>query len=231
MDGFLVQDHALDELGVVDGTALLLDNLDVVHVDDEAGAPLLGDRPDRLHGDVREHFAGLVGDLGAERGRGDTLQLLGVLGGDLERVLLQNLQGLLGRHPEARRYDRRVHVGVQKLLCLLQQLSRQHDGGGGPVAALGVLGLGHLHQHLGRGVFHVDLLEDGHTVVGDDHVAHGVDEHLVHAAGAQGAPDGVRDGLRRRDVVLVGALALLTARSLLEDEYRGLSSHHFPFLH
>ena len=43
VDRFLVDDDAVDELGVVHGTAVLLDDLDVVHVDDPLAVDLLGD--------------------------------------------------------------------------------------------------------------------------------------------------------------------------------------------
>ncbi len=42
------------------------------------------------------------------------------------------------------------------------------------VPSLDVLGLAELHQHLGRGVDHVHLVQDGGAVIGNRHLAFGI---------------------------------------------------------
>ena len=116
-----------------------------------------------------------------------------------------------------------MDVLLDQALGLLQQLAREDHRGGGAVAAFLVLGLGDLDDHLRTRVLDVDLLEDGHTIVGDDDVAHGVHEHLVHPLGPERRAHSVGDGLGRGDVVALGSLALFPCGPLLEDEDRNLS--------
>ena len=113
-----------------------------------------------------------------------------------------------------------MDVGVDEVLGLLEELSCEDDGGGGPVSALGVLGLGDLDDHLGGGVLDVQLLEDGDTVVGDDDVADGVDHHFVHSFGSEGGPYGVRYGFRGVDVAELRLFVLAPLGPLFENDDR-----------
>src|SRR5207249_11455198 len=112
------------------------------------------------------------------------------------------------------------------VLGLLEQLAGQDDGRRGAVAGFLVLGLRDLDEHLRRGVFDVNLLEDRDAIVRDDDVPEAVHEHLVHSAGAQGRANRIRHGLRGGDVVELCSLAALAARPFLQDEYRRTCWHH-----
>ena len=85
------------------------------------------------------------------------------------------------------------------------------------------LGLGDLNDHLCSGMFDVHLLEDGRTVVGDDHVSHGVHEHLVHALGSQGGANSIGHGLRSSDVVGLCCATSGSLSAVFENENRSLS--------
>ena len=111
-----------------------------------------------------------------------------------------------------------MDVGVDQGLGLLEQLSGQDDAGRGSVSALGVLGFGDLDDHLGGGVLDIDLLEDGHSIVGDDDISDGVDQHLVHSLGSEGGPDRVGHGLGGADVVELCFLVFAPLRALFEHD-------------
>ena len=91
--------------------------------------------------------------------------------------------GLVGSQPETFADDGRMNILLYEVLAALEELASDDDGAGGAVVAVLLLGLGNLDNHLGRGVLDVHLLEDGSTVVGDYHIPHAVDQHLVHALG------------------------------------------------
>ena len=168
--------------GAYDAADLLLD-ADVLGVD----LPVLGDRLAGLHDGAGQGPLLVPDGFAGEGGPGDLAEDLVVVGVDSDPV--EDLDGFLGSHLVSVGDDGGVDVGVDELLGLLEQLPGEDDGGRGPVPALGVLGLGDLDDHLGGGVLHVDLLQDGDAVVGDDDVPDGVDEHLVHSLGAEGRPD------------------------------------------
>src|SRR2546425_5399125 len=184
---FLVDDDAVDECRVRDRTALLLDDLDVVIVDEVRSVGfLLGDRRDRLHGDVRQELLVATCGLGRHRGHPDLLQSIEVLDRDFRRDLLENLVGLVRGLAIPGRDHGRMDVLVDEVLRLLEQLACQDHGRRGAVAGLLVLGLRDLDEHLRGGVFDVNLLEDRDAIVRDDDIPEAVYEHLVHAARAQG---------------------------------------------
>ena len=97
-----------------------------------------------------------------------------------------------------------MNVLVEEFLRTLQEFAGDDHRGGGAVSDLVVLGLGHFHHHLGGRVLDIHLLENGDTVVGDDHVADAVHEHLVHALGSKGCPYCTCNRLRGGDVHALG---------------------------
>jgi len=101
-----------------------------------------------------------------------------------------------------------MYTLVNQVLGFLQQFTGQNDGGSRSIPTLCVLGLSHFHYHLGCWMLHVNLLEDGDTIVGDDNVPHRVHEHLIHALGTQGGPHRICNGFGSGDVVGLGFLIL-----------------------
>src|SRR5881296_3458314 len=224
---FLVDDDPVDQLRVRDRTALLLDDLNIVIVDEvRPVGSLLRNRRHRLHGDVRQEFLVAAGGLGRHRGHPDLLKGVEFLDGNLRRDLLENLVGLVRGLAITGRNHGRMDVLVDQVLGLLEQLPGQDDGGRRAVAGFLVLGLRDLDEHLRRGVLNVDLLENRDAVVGDDDVPEAVHKHLVHSAGAQGRANRIRNRLRGRDVVELRSLAALAARPFLQDQYRRTCWHH-----
>ena len=98
---------------------------------------------------------------------------------------------------------RRTAIGLAPAATLPQALAHQglgQDGGGGGAVARDVVGLlGDLLDELGAdllvGLLELDLLGDGHAVVGDRGGAPLLVEHDVTALGAQGDLDGVGEGV------------------------------------
>jgi len=183
MHRLLVHDDASDELGVVHGAPVLLGDLDVVHVDLPLAVHLLRHVDHGVDCHLGHQLLGAGDRLAHHGGLRDLHKGIAVLGLDLDRHGIDDLHGLVAGHAVPGGDDGRVDVGIDEVDGLLQQLAGEDHRGGGPIPALLVLGLGDLHEHLGGGVLDVDLLQDGDAVVGDDDVAHGVDEHLVHSAG------------------------------------------------
>ncbi|KAG5522544.1 hypothetical protein RHGRI_034641 [Rhododendron griersonianum] len=99
-------------------------------------------------------------------------------------------------------YDGGVNAGVEEGEALLEECAGNDDDGGGSVAGDDVLGLGELDEHLGGGLEDLHLVEDGGAVVGDDDLAGGGGDHLVHALGAQAGPDGVGHDIGAADAFL-----------------------------
>ena len=139
---------------------------------------------DLLHR-LRDHLADLLvavrrdgADLGDLRRRVDLLgALLDVLddGGD------RDVDAALEVH--------RVHAGGHRLGALAHDRMREHGRRGGAVAGLVVGLLGDLAHHLGAHVLELvlelDLLGDGHAVLGDARRAEALVEHDVAALGAE----------------------------------------------
>ena len=227
VDAFLVHDDPVHELRVGDRSALLLDDLDVVVVDEvRAIRALLRDRRDGLDGDVGEQLLVPARGLRGHRGHRDLLEGVQVLHGNLHRDLLEDLPRLVRRLAVARGDYGRMNVLFDQVFRLLEQLSREDDRRGRAVAGLLVLGLRDLDEHLGRRVLDVNLLQDRHAIVRDHDVPEAVDQHLVHPAGPEGRADRVRNGLRRGDVVELRSLAALAASPFLQNQNRRSCWHH-----
>ena len=193
VDGLLVDDESLDELSLIHGCSGLLDGLDVVEVDGVLSVLLLCNGLDCVDDESAEELLGVVDLLGVHCGSCDVHEECVVVDGDGLCDVLEDLLCLCVCKPVSTCDDSGVNVGVDHVEGLLEELACEDDGGGGSVSDLGVLSLGDLDEHLCCGVLDIDLLEDGDTVVGDDDVSHGVDEHLVHSSGSKAAPDCVGD--------------------------------------
>src|SRR5690606_14337720 len=111
----------------------------------------------------------------------------------------------------------RVHAGGDGLGALADQRLRQHGRGGGAVTGVvGRLGgdfLHHLRAHVLELVLQLDLLGDGHAVLGDRGRAVALLEHDVAALRAQGGLDGIGER--------VDATHHLGARVLAETDFLG----------
>ena len=168
--------HALDHIAVGLGGLALLDGDDAVLADLLHG---LGDQgADQLVAGGDGADAGDV--LGAGHGDGDLLHRVDGGGGGLLDALL---------------HDHGVCARGEVLQTLGDHGLREHGGGGGAVAG-DVVGLGgdfldHLGAHVLKGVLKLDLLGDGHAVVGDQGRAELLVQNDVAALGAEGDLHGV----------------------------------------
>jgi hypothetical protein len=216
VDALFVHDDALDEFGVVDRAADDLLDGDVVDVD----AVVVPDREDGVDDEFGEQVLRGFRALAGHRRLGDLDEGVAVVRGDLDRVVLEDLLGLLRGLPVALRDRGGVNVLVDEFLGLVEELTGDDDRGGGPVGDLVLLGLGDLDDHVRRGVVDVHLAENGDAVVGDDDGSAGVDEHLVHPFRTERGPYGFRDRLAGGDVHRLGVLTLCTLGVLAENDHR-----------
>jgi hypothetical protein len=229
VDAVLVEQEAVDDLGVLDAAARLLREADVVGLDRDVAVLFVGDGADRLHGDGSQRVEVTARQLARHRRASDLLEDLVVVDVDLGREVVEDLLGALGGQVEPARDQRGVDV-VEQVLGLVEELTGEHDAAGRTVANLLLEALGDLDHHLGRGVLDVDLVEDGDAIVRDDDVTHRVDEHLVHPSGTERGANGVADSSGSLDVVALGVLALAPIRALGEHDERLtlFSSHSLP---
>ena len=107
----------------------------------------------------------------------------------------------------------RVCTGGDVLHTLGDHCLCQNGCGGGAVACC-VVGLGcdlthQLRAHVLKLVLQLDLLGDGHTVVGDDGGAELLAQHHVAALGAQGDLNRICQRVNASAQCLAGVLALL----------------------
>ncbi|OQC68555.1 MAG: hypothetical protein BWX50_01208 [Euryarchaeota archaeon ADurb.Bin009] len=154
VDALLIDDHALDDLGLLDGSADLLLDLDELGVDGAVGIGNHRDRPDDEVGDL---LFGGFGALAGHRSIGKLLEHRHIVGFDVDGNLVEdNLRSVCG-HPVAVGDDRGVHILIEEILGALQELACDHHGGRGAVADLVVLGLCDLDHHLRGGVLDVHL--------------------------------------------------------------------------
>ena len=229
-DGLLVDDESFHELGLLHVGSGLLDGLDVLQVGGVLSVLVLVENGlDGVDDHLGEELLGGVDLLADHGGLRDLLKEGLVLQGDLLGHAFQDLLRLLVGQPVSGGNDGGVDVGVDQVEGLLEKFSGDDDGGGGSVSDLLVLGLCDLHEHLGRGVLDVHLLEDGHTVVGNDDVADGVDEHLVHSPRSEAAPYGIGDGPCRGDVVELSVLSFVSLGAFPEDKHRCVTHTHSNF--
>ena len=230
-DGLLVDDETFDELGLFHVGSGLLDGADVLQVGEVlALVVLLDDGLDSVDDHLGEEVLGGVDLLAVHGDLGDLQEEILVFEGDLLGDLFENLLSLLVGKPVSSGDDGGVDVGVDQVEGFLEELSCDDDGGGGTVSDLVVLCLGDLDEHLCCGVLYIHLLQDGDTVVGDDDVSEGVDEHLVHSPGAEAAPYGVSDGPGGSDVVELRVFSFFSFASFSEDKYRCVTHSHCVIL-
>ena len=114
---------------------------------------------------------------------------------DLLAVGLDGLDGGGGGLSNALLHDHGIGAGGQVLQTLADDGLSQQGSGGGTVASH-VVGLGgdFLHQlsaHVLKGIGQLDLLGDGHAVVGDQGSAELLIQHHIAALGTQGDLHGV----------------------------------------
>src|SRR5215213_3285235 len=175
-DVALVEPHALDRLELDAEGVGLLDGDDAFLADD---VHRLGD--DLADLGVAGRHAGRVGDL--------------VAGLDVLGLVLDGLDGQLGGLLDAALEAHRVGPGGDVAQALADQGLGEHGGGGGAVTGdlVGLLGdlLAGLGPDLLPRVLELDLVGDGHAVVGDGGRAPLLLEDDVAALGTQRHLDGV----------------------------------------
>ena len=111
------------------------------------------------------------------------------------RLLLDARDHRVGGQVEALLEQHRVGAGGDVAHALMDDRLGQHGGGGGAVTG-DIVGLGgrflqELRAHVLERVIELDLLGDGHAIVGDGRCAPLLIERHVAALGAEGGLDGV----------------------------------------
>ena len=147
------------------------------------------DRDHALVADLLHGIGNETTDLGVAVGRdgADLGDLL--VRGDVLGVLLQVRDDGLDREVDAAFEIHRVHAGSNSLGAFPDDRVSEHGRGGGAVTGLvgGLRGdlAHHLRAHVLELVFELDLLGDGHAVLGDAGSAERLVEHDVAALGAE----------------------------------------------
>ena len=222
VDPLLVDDETLDHVGIGDDSSDLLLHEDGLGVDDSVLLDCLACLDDEVGKELVLSADGLSGQCGD----GDLLEHV-IVGLDCDVV--EDLDCLCCCELVSVGDDGGVNVSVDEGLGLLEELSCENDCGSGSVSALVILSLGDLDNHLGCRVLDIDLLEDGHSVVGDGDVSDGVNEHLVHSLGSKGGPDCICNCLCRCDVVELCLLVLASLGALFEHDDRLIASRTVHF--
>uniref|UniRef100_A0A1I8IGQ7 BHLH domain-containing protein n=1 Tax=Macrostomum lignano TaxID=282301 RepID=A0A1I8IGQ7_9PLAT len=153
--------HAADEAGAVNGAAQHLADAYAVHIE----VATLGQHAD----------AGLADQAGQAFVQAE---LLGHHGAADQRLHLSDVANrfLIAGHNLGG-----AEAHAQHALGLLKQEAGQHEAEVGAVAGLLLLLLAGQHQHLGGRMGHLQLLQHGGGVLGDEVLADVIDDNLVHA--------------------------------------------------
>mmetsp|Transcript_46941 Transcript_46941/g.69472 ORF Transcript_46941/g.69472 Transcript_46941/m.69472 type:complete len:364 (-) Transcript_46941:114-1205(-) len=122
-------------------------------------------------------------------------------------VRLDKLDSFASCQPNARNHRGWVNFLLHEFVSTLQQFgSKKHDRRGS-ITNFFVLAVRQLDQNLGCGVVHLQLLEDGGSVVGDCGVANLVHEHFVQTNRAEGRAHNVGNGNTGSHVLRANVLA------------------------
>ncbi|KUG20120.1 hypothetical protein ASZ90_010143 [hydrocarbon metagenome] len=227
VDTLLLDHHAVDDLGVLNGSPDLLLDPDVPVID---ASVLARDHTDGFYGEVAEFLLRPFGSLAGHGGRCDLFEHAGVVRVHPHRVFFEDLLRPLYRLPVSLRNDGRVDVLLDEVFGLLQKLACKHDGGGGPVADLLIKAAGHLDHHLRGGVLDLHPLQDGNPVVRYHDIPDGIDEHLIHSRRPDRRLDRACDGFGRGNISPLGVAPLGALGPFPQHDY-GLISLILYWLH
>ena len=91
--------------------------------------------------------------------------------------------------------DGRMDILFKEAFNCRQDLTSEDDDRGGTISDFFVLGSGELDHALSSWMLHVNLSQDGVSIIGQDNTAHWVEQHLKHALWTESSPNDVRDSL------------------------------------
>lgn len=203
--GLLGEDHAADDLALVEAAAHDLDDADVVDV--EVDGVLGQDGQDGLGDETGEDILVAVLLAGNDGAQGLcelflVAEVLDLVDGELLEGVEGKLLGLFVADDDVGGLE----AHAEEVLGLAQQLTGEDDDEVGVVAHLGLLLLRGHDEELGGGVDDVELAQDRGGVGGEDHLGQVVDDDLVAAVGAERGLDGLRNGSAGIDVAEDGAI-------------------------
>ncbi len=203
--GLLGEDHAADDLALVEAAAHDFDDANVVDV--EVGRVLGQDRQDGLSDEAGEDILVAVLLAGNDGAQGLcelflVAEVLDLVDGELLEGVEGKLLGLFVANDNVGGLE----AHAEEVLGLAQELAGEDDDEVGGVAHLGLLLLGGHDEELGGRVDDVELAQDRGGVRGEDHLGQVVDDDLVAAVGAERGLDGLGDGSAGVDVAKDGAI-------------------------
>eukprot|EP01137_Pigoraptor_chileana_P019540 Opistho-2@80702 len=114
--------------------------------------------------------------------------------------------------------DGGVHLALEEGLRDGEHLAGKNDNRRGSVADLLVLCPADLNHRLCGRVRHVNLAQDGISVVCHDNATHRIHEHFEHGARAKASANDIRNSPRRRNVAQLDLTAALSLDRLVEDD-------------
>ena len=116
-------------------------------------------------------------------------------------MVVHQTDGTFSGETEAFANHGRMNVLFNQVFASLEQFSREDNGGRCAVETVLFLGFGNFDDHLRSRVFNVHFLENGCSVIRDDDIAHGIDEHFVHALGTERRANSIGHRLGCCDVI------------------------------
>mmetsp|Transcript_13074 Transcript_13074/g.22846 ORF Transcript_13074/g.22846 Transcript_13074/m.22846 type:complete len:224 (+) Transcript_13074:1051-1722(+) len=144
------------------------------------------DRLDGINGHLSKKVTLFANDLGGHAGFGSFQQILGIQGlHGYQNIRFQIGNGSFERRPVSSQDGGRMQsLFLYELQSFLQQLRRQEHDTGGPVPHFLVLQLCQIYQQPRRGMFDLELRQDGGPVVGNGDVSNLVHQHFVETDGS-----------------------------------------------
>ena len=182
----LGEDEAVDQLGIVDGAAHLLDHADVAQVDVGGRRGVVPkEAQDGIDGDGGQQIRVLRHDLGREAGVDGINEGIAVGQVDGAGHVAHGRGGNVGGLHEGGGDGRGVNALGQQRRAGVEEGAGHHDDGGGAVAGLDVLRLGQFDEHLGGRMEDVHFGQNGGAVIANEDLPVGHLHQLVHPAGSQ----------------------------------------------
>jgi hypothetical protein len=194
----LLEDGSVgDELSIIDRATESGDDADVTEIDVAVGAE---DAENGIDGHGGEGSGVLTNNLGVEGSDGGLDQSVAVGDIDGDGHLFEDGLSLLGGQLEVLGDLSGVDTAVEEVFDGLQESTAENDDGGGTITGFNVLSLRELDKHLGAGMCDLELGDDGGTIVGNDDLTVGVDDHLIHTSGTERSANTIGDTLGSSDV-------------------------------
>ncbi len=205
MNAFFIDNHTIDDLGVLDASARSLFDLDILDV--HSDLPIFASLSNGLNGLDCELgklvFVSLC-TFSCNGGGCDFFESIGILRSCTDSYGVNYLCSLICCKSVTACNYCGMDSAFQQVFRLFQEFPCKHGCGCSPVSDFGILGFGDFHDHLCTWVLDVHFFEDCCSVVGDNNITHGVYKHLVHTLGPKSSSYRFSNRLCGHNIVVLG---------------------------